>query len=45
MMLLQQLDFSELKGWSGANHSSAQTPLTEYHDIFLLDHGELGCKT
>ena len=44
-MLLQQLDLSGLEGWSGANHSSAHALFTEYHDIFLLEPGELGCTS
>ena len=41
--LLQQLDLSGLEGWSGTNCTSAHALLTEYHDIFLLGPGELGC--
>ena len=44
-MLLQQLDLSGLQGWSGANHTSACALLIEYHDIFLLEPGELGCTS
>ena len=44
-MLLQQLDLSGLEGWSGANHRCACALLTEYHDIFLLEPGELGCTS
>ena len=42
-MLLQQRDLSGLKGWSRANCTSAYALLAEYHDIFLLEPGELGC--
>ena len=42
-MLLQQLDLSGLEGWFGTNHTSAHALLTEYHDIFLLESGELAC--
>ena len=42
-MLLQQLDLSGLEGRSGANHTSAHALLIEYHDVFLLEPGELGC--
>ena len=42
-MLLQQLDLSGWEGWSGVNHTSGHAPLTEYHDIFSLDPGELCC--
>ena len=41
--LLQQLDLSGLEGWSSTNHATAHALLTEYHDIFLLEPGELGC--
>ena len=40
--LLQQLDLSGLEGWSGANCTSACALLIEYHDVFLLEPGELG---
>ena len=42
-MLLQQLDLSELEGWSGTNHASAHALLTKYHNIFFIEPGELGC--
>ena len=42
-MLLQQLDLSGMEGWSGANHASTHILLTEYHDFFSLEPGELGC--
>ena len=42
-MLLQQLELSGLEGWSRANCTSAHGLLTEYHDIFSLEPGELGC--
>ena len=42
-ILLQQLDLSGLEGWSGTNHTSAHALLTEYHDVFSLQPGELGC--
>ena len=41
--LLQQLDLSGLEGWSGINCTSAHALVTEYHNIFLLEPGELGC--
>ena len=44
-MLIQQLDLSELEGWSGANHTSGHALLIEYHDIFSLESGELGCMS
>ena len=42
-MLLQQLDLSGLEGWSSINCLSAHALLTVYHNIFLLEPGELGC--
>ena len=42
-MLLQQLDLSGLEGWSGANHTSSHALFIEYHNVFLLEPGELGC--
>ena len=42
-MLLQQLDLSGLRGWSGTHCTSVHALLTEYHDIFSLEPGELGC--
>ena len=44
-MLLQQLDLSELERWSGANHTSADALLTEFHAIFSLQPGELRCTS
>ena len=42
-MLLQQLDLSGLQGCSKENQVAAQCLLAEYHDIFSLEPGELGC--
>ena len=44
-MLLQQLDLSGLEGWSGANLISACALLTEYHNVFSPEPGELGCTS
>ena len=44
-MLLQQQDLSGLEWWSGANHTSAYALLIEYHNIFSLEPGKLGCKS
>ena len=41
--LLQQLDLSGLEGWSRATNTSVHALLIEYHDIFSLEPGELGC--
>ena len=42
-MLLQQLDLSDLDRWSGVNQVAAHTLLADYHDIFSLKPGEIGC--
>ena len=42
-MLFQQLELSGLEGWSDKNQAAAQVLLVEYHDIFSLEPGELGC--
>ena len=42
-VLLQQLDLSGLAGWSEANQVAACALLADYHDIFSLEHGKLGC--
>ena len=42
-VLFQQLDIAVLEGWSHGNQEAAHTLLAEYHDIFSLDPGELGC--
>ena len=44
-MLLQHLDLSGLEGWSRATCTSACALHTEYHDIFLLEPGQLGCTS
>ena len=44
-ILFEQLDLSGLEGWSGANHTSACALLIEYHNVFLLESGELGCTS
>ena len=41
--LFQQLDLSGFEGWSERNQAAAQSLLAEYHDIFSLEPGELGC--
>ena len=42
-VLFQQLDLSGLEGWSPKNLAAAYTLIAEYHDIFSLEPGELGC--
>ena len=44
-MLLQQLDLTGLEGWSVVNCASACALLTEYHNLFSLEPGELGCNS
>ena len=41
--LFQQLDLSGLEGWSGKDQVAAHALLVEYHNIFSLEPGELGC--
>ena len=42
-LLFQQQDLSGLDRWSGRSQAAASALLAEYHDIFSLDLGELGC--
>ena len=42
-MLFQQLELSGLEGWSDKNQAATRVLLAEYHDIFSLEPGELGC--
>ena len=44
-LLFQQLDLYGLKGWSGKDQVATHALLTEYHDIFSLEPGELGLQT
>ena len=41
--LFQQLDLSGLEGWSGKDKVATHALLVEYHYIFSLQPGELGC--
>ena len=43
--LSQQLDLSGLDKWSGINQVAVQVLLAEYHNIFSMEPGELGCLT
>ena len=43
-LLFQPLDLSGLDKWSDGNQTAAQALLAEYHDIFSLEPGEVGCK-
>ena len=42
-VLFQQLDLSGLEGWSNEDEVATHALLAEYHDIFSLEPGELGC--
>ena len=42
-VLLQQLNLSGLVRWSEANQAAVHALLADYHDIFSLEPGELGC--
>ena len=42
-VLFQQLDLSGLEGQSKGYQAAAHVLLAEYHDIFSLEPGELGC--
>ena len=42
-LFFQQLDLSGLDKWSDGNQAVAQSLVAEYHDIFSLEPGELGC--
>ena len=42
-LLFQQMDLSGLGKWLDRNQVAAQTLLAEYHNIFSLKPGELGC--
>ena len=44
-VLLQQQDLSGLEGCFGANCAPVHALLTENHDIFSLEPGELGCTS
>ena len=41
--LLEELDLSGLASWPPELVDSAQSLLVEYHDVFSLEPGELGC--
>ena len=42
-LLFQQLDLSGLDKWSDRNQEAVSALLVEYHYIFSLEPGELGC--
>ena len=42
-VLLGKLELSGLESWVEENKDIALNLLVEYHDIFMLDDGEMGC--
>ena len=42
-VLFQKLDLSGVEGWSDNNQVATHALLAEYHDIFSLEPGEMGC--
>ena len=42
-VLFQELDLSGLEGWSDKDQVAAHALVAEYHDIFFLEPGKLGC--
>ena len=42
-ILLKKLELSGLKSWTEENKEKALDLLAEYHDIFELEDGEMGC--
>ena len=42
-VLIQQLDLAGLDRWSEISQASTHALLSDYHDIFSLQPGELGC--
>ena len=42
-VFFQQLELSGLEGWSGKDQAATHALLVEYHYIFSLEPGELGC--
>ena len=43
-ILFHQLELSVLEWWSDKNQATTHALLAEYHDIFSLEPGELGCS-
>ena len=41
--LFQQLELSGMEGCSDKNQAATKVLLAEYHNIFSLEPGELGC--
>ena len=42
-VLFAKLELSGLKSWTEENKDKALNLLAEYHDIFSLEDGEMGC--
>ena len=42
-ILFKTLELSGLDSWTEENKERALNLLTEYHDIFALEDGEMGC--
>ena len=42
-VLFEKLKLSGLKSWMEENRNKALNLLAEYHDIFMLEDGEMGC--
>ena len=41
--MFEKLELSDLESWIGENKERALNLLAEYHDIFALEDGEMGC--
>ena len=41
--MLEKLELSSLESWTEENKERALNLLAEYHDIFALEDGEMGC--
>ena len=42
-VLFEKLELSGLKSWTEENKDKALKLLVEYHNIFMLEDGEMGC--
>ena len=42
-ILFKKLDLSGLESWTEENKERAVNLLAEYHDVFTLEDGEMGC--
>ena len=41
--IFDKLELCGLKSWTEKNKEKALNLLAKYHDIFALEHGEMGC--